>query len=141
MSLIVGGMHPYERCLPASSKLDGSDPDAFVDGLLQRWSVNPATLSPERRKEFFNNDFRALAAAQQDEPSMEEIIQTMRMPCMLYAGSTDAYYPKVHQCAQVIPKSTFFTLDGLDHSTVFREAGLVLPHVTRFLQAVNEGKT
>jgi len=141
MSLIVGGMHPYERCLPASSKLDGSDPDVFVDTLLQRWNVNPATLSPERRKEFFNNDFQALAAAQQDEPSMEEIIQTMRMPCMLYAGSADAYYPKVHQCAQVIPKSTFFTLDGFDHGTAFREAGLVLPHVTTFLQAVNEGKT
>jgi pimeloyl-ACP methyl ester carboxylesterase len=140
-SLIVGGMHPYERCLPASSKLDGSDPDAFVDTLLQRWSVNPVILSPERQKELYNNDFRALAAAQQDEPSMEEIIQTMRMPCLLYAGSEDAYFPKVHQCALLIPRSTFFTLDGLDHGTTFREAGLVLPHVTKFLQEVTEGKT
>jgi pimeloyl-ACP methyl ester carboxylesterase len=141
ISLIVGGMHPYERCLPALGKLDGSDPEAFVDALFQRWNVNPATLSVEKWKEFFNNDFRALAAAQQDEPSMEEIIQTMKMPCLLYAGSADAYYSKIHQCAQLIPKSTFLTLDGLDHGTAFREAELVLPHVIKFLQAVTEDKS
>lgn len=28
MALVVGGQHPYERRLPASSRLDGTDPEA-----------------------------------------------------------------------------------------------------------------
>src|SRR5712692_6567229 len=39
-SLIIGGAHPYEQRLPASSRLDGSDPDAFVAALFGRLVLN-----------------------------------------------------------------------------------------------------
>jgi pimeloyl-ACP methyl ester carboxylesterase len=139
-SLIIGGMHPYERRLPASSQLDGSDPEAFVSALLARWGVNPATLSAEAREDLFANDFQALALAQQDEPSIQEILPTMSMPCLLYAGDKDPYYQEAHKCAKIIPYAAFHTLHGLDHGAALREAQLVLPHVTRFLQAVTEGR-
>jgi hypothetical protein len=63
-----------------------------------------ATIPPARREEVLANDFRALAAAQQDRPSLEGMLPTMTMPCCLYAGDADALYPKVRECAQHIPR-------------------------------------
>jgi len=137
-SLIIGGAHPYEERLPASSRLDGSDPDAFVAALLGRLGVNAAAMPPAARKELLDNDFRAVAAAQQDRPSLEDILPTMTMPSCLYASDGDPRYPKVRECAQRIPHASFFGLQGLDHGAAFREAGLVLPHVTKFLQVVDD---
>jgi pimeloyl-ACP methyl ester carboxylesterase len=138
-ALIVGGMHPYERRLPASSRLDGTERDTFVAALYGRLGGNPATLPPERREELLANDFQALAALQRDEPSVEEILPTMTMPCLLCASDADPYYAGAHTCAQTIPNAPFFALQGLDHGAGFREAGLVLPQVTRFLQAAIAG--
>jgi pimeloyl-ACP methyl ester carboxylesterase len=137
-SLIIGGAHPYELRLPASSRLDGSDPDAFVAALFGRLNVNAAALPPGLREELFANDFRALAAAQQDRTSLEDVLPTMTMPCCLYASDADPLYPKAQECVQRIPHATFFTLQGLDHSAAFRAAGLALPRVTEFLQGVTE---
>jgi pimeloyl-ACP methyl ester carboxylesterase len=67
------------------------------------------------------------------------MLPTITMPCLLYASDADPVYAKVHACAQQIPNATFFAVHGLDHSAAFRESGLVLPHITKFLQAVREG--
>ncbi len=140
-ALIIGGSHPYERPLPASSRLDGSDPKAFIDALFGRLSVDLTTLPPEIRDELFANDFRALAAAQQDWSSLEDILPTMTMPCLLYAGEADPYYPQIRECTQQMPHIAFFSLPNLDHGAAFREANLVLPQVTEFLQTRSEGAT
>jgi pimeloyl-ACP methyl ester carboxylesterase len=137
-ALVIGGAQPYGRTLPASSRPDGSDPEAFLAELLGRLGMNEAAMPPAARADFLANDFRALAAAQGDRPSLEEILPTMSMPCCLYAGDADPIYPKVVQCAQRIPRATTFAMPNLDHGGAFREAGLALPHVTRFLHAVTE---
>jgi pimeloyl-ACP methyl ester carboxylesterase len=134
-TFILGGMHPYGRKLPLGTQLDGSDPEAFVNALMGRLSVDLSAMPPEIREELFANDFQALAAAQQDFPSIAEIIPTMTMPCLLYAGEHDAtYYAKTRECAQHLPNATFFPLPELDHAAGFRESGLVLPHATKFLR-------
>lgn len=134
-TFILGGMHPYGRQLPPGSRLDGSDPVAFVNALMGRLGVNQTAMPPEIRAELFANDFQALAAAQQDFPSLVEVIPAMTMPCLLYAGENDAtYYAKTQVCAQHLPNATFFSLAGLDHSAAFRESALVLPYVTKFLR-------
>jgi len=135
-SLVIGGAHPYEQRLPASSRLDGSDPEAFLAALFGRLQVDAAAIPPALREELLANDFRALAAAQQDRPSLEDMLPTMTMPCCLYAGDADPLYPKVLECAQRIPHATTFAMPNLDHGAAFREAGLALPHVTQFLHAV-----
>src|SRR5262249_3153091 len=45
-ALIIGGTDPYERRLPASSRLDGADPEAFLTALFGRLNINVATFSP-----------------------------------------------------------------------------------------------
>ena len=133
-TLIIGGTQPYGRTLPTFSQVDGNDPDAFMREFLKRLRVDPDTLPPVIREELFANDFQALAAAQQDQPSLEDILPTMTMPCLLYIGEPDPSYAKAHECVQHIPNATFFSLPDLDHSATFRASDLVLPHVTKFLR-------
>jgi len=137
-ALVIGGAHPYEQRLPASSRLDGSDPEAFLAALFGRLQVDATTMPAELREELLKNDFQALAAAQQDRVSMEDTLPTMTMPCCLYAGDADPLYAKAKVCAQHIPQATFFAMAGLDHGAAFREAGLALPQVTKFLRTVTE---
>jgi len=136
-SLVIGGAHPYEQRVPPSSRLDGSDPEAFLAALWGRLGIDPATIPPAIRQEVLVNDFRALAAAQQDRPPLEDMLPTMIMPCCLYAGDADPLYPRVQQCAKGIPHATVFAVPGLDHSAAMRESWHVLPHVTQFLETVN----
>ena len=133
---MIGGAHPFENKLPPSSRPDGSDPDAFLTALFGRLGVDPATIPPAIRQELLANDFRALAAAQQDRPSIEDVLPTMKMPCCVYAGDADPLYPRAEQCAKALPNGTFFALSGLDHSAAFREAKLALSHVSKFLETV-----
>ena len=134
-TFILGGMHPYGRKLPPGSQLDGSDPEAFINAFTERLGIDQAAMPPEIREELFANDFQALSAAQQDFPSLAPIVPIMTMPCLLYAGENDAtYYAKTRDCAEELPNALFFSLPKLDHAAGFRESGLVLPHVTAFLQ-------
>jgi len=135
-SLVIGGAHPYEYRVPASSRLDGSDPEAFLAALFRRLEVDLATIPAAIRADMLTNDFRALAAAQQDWPSLEQIFPTMIMPCCLYAGDADPFYRNVQRATQAIPGAISFTMAGLDHSAAFREAGLALPQITTFLHSV-----
>ena len=48
-ALIIGGTDPSERRLPASSRLDGADPEAFLTALFGRLKINVATFPPARR--------------------------------------------------------------------------------------------
>lgn len=134
--LIIGGAHPYERRLPPSSRLDGSDPKAFVEALLTRLGVDFAALPADKQVEFFDNDFLALAAAQGDRPSLEDILPTMRMPCFLYSGELDGVLPDMQRCAEQIPYSTFMSFPNLNHPETFYRADIVLPSVMKFLRSV-----
>ncbi len=131
--LIIGGAHAYGRRLPASSRPDGSDPKVFIETLLGRLGVNLASLPADKQAEFFDNDFRALAAAQQDRPSLEDILPTMTMPSLLYVGEADAILPQVQECVQHMPDATLVSLPGLNHPEAFYRADVVLPHVNEFL--------
>ncbi len=133
-ALIIGGNHPYERTLPAATRLDGSDPDAFLEAFFGRLRVDQASIPPEIREEILANDFRAIAAAQQDRPSIADILPGMTMPCLLYAGESDPVFPKTQESATHIPNAVFVSLPDLDHAAVFRESRLILPHVTAFLR-------
>jgi hypothetical protein len=50
----------------------------------------------------------------------------------------DPLYSKASACAQQIPRATFFDMHGLDHGGAFREAGLALSHVSKFLKTATE---
>src|SRR5262245_36040233 len=77
-------------CITRSRRLDGRDPEACGHAWRRRVGGDQTTLTPTLRDLLFANDFQALAAAQQDSPSLEGIIPPMTRPCLLYAGENEA---------------------------------------------------
>jgi pimeloyl-ACP methyl ester carboxylesterase len=133
-SLIIGGHDPYERRIPPSAKFDGKDRNAFLDALLRRINIDPAAVSQARRDELMANDFEALAAALQDSPSIEEVLPFMKMPCLLYAGEADPFYPAILRCSKSMPNVTVVGLPGLSHSDAFWQSALVVEYVLKFMR-------
>jgi pimeloyl-ACP methyl ester carboxylesterase len=136
-SLIIGGMHAFERALPGWGHLNGSDRDAFLEAILTQWNARLSDLPQWKQDELLANDFMAMAASRRDEPSMEGVLPTMAMPCLLYAGDQDRYIEGAKKCATIIPQAIFIALPGLDHGSVFRRSHLILPHVLTFLEDVS----
>jgi pimeloyl-ACP methyl ester carboxylesterase len=136
-SLILGGMHPYKR--------DASDFGQRIKVLKQGIEAYIASMDPqpdpERKARLLTNDGDALAAAldkTQHWPGTEDVLASMAMPCLLFAGEADAFFEGSKDAASRIPNSTFFSMPGLDHGEANQRSDLVLPHATKFLAGVSE---
>jgi len=70
-------------------------------------------------------------------PSFEEVLPTMTMPCLLYAGEADGRYSGIKACIAHMPNTTFVSLPGLNHVETLFRSDLVLPHITQFLATVS----
>jgi pimeloyl-ACP methyl ester carboxylesterase len=138
--LVIGGAHPYERISPAGSRLDGSDPRAFVEALTRRLGFEFATLPAAKQAEFLDNDFLALSADQLDRPPLDDILPTMRMPCFLYGGEADSVTPRMQESVQRMPNATFVSFPGLNHPEAFWRSDLVLPVVMKFLHGLRDAR-
>lgn len=137
-SLIIGGQHPYAQSMDGLRQLirygveDG--PEAFVAMSEKDFG----TLSPEERERMLAYDFKALLAVAQDRKSLEAVLPTMTMPCLLIVGEEDGVYPAAKECAKQMPNVTFVSLPGLDHGETIMRSDLVLPHVVKFLAGVDQ---
>ncbi|NKC10941.1 MAG: alpha/beta fold hydrolase [Gammaproteobacteria bacterium] len=138
-AFILGGGHPYARTLSAEQRPDGSDADAFARIFMQRLGVDLSSIPATHLERLMNNDFRALAAAQQDRPSQEGALAKMSMPCLIYAGESDPLYAEAEQSASAINHASFISLAGLDHTATFRESGRILPRALAFLETTVNG--
>jgi hypothetical protein len=70
-------------------------------------------------------------------PGLEDVLPTMRMPCLLFVGEADGAYAGVKECVQHMPNVTFVSLPDLKHSETFFRSDLVLPHVLKFLASAS----
>jgi pimeloyl-ACP methyl ester carboxylesterase len=134
-SLVLGGTHPYadQSYVDAFGPLDGGDPEAFLAALER---VLEETIPPEVRPRLLANDLRALtAAAAQPRPSLEDVLPTMAMPCLLFVGEADGRRAAVEKCASQISRATLATIPGVSHVNTLVRSDVVLPHVVRFLSA------
>ena len=134
-ALVLGGAHPYGRELPEASRPDGSDEKLFLETFFERQGLDRETMEPAKVEEFLENDFRALAAAQQDRPSLEDSLPTITKPVLLYVGEADGGFSQVQRCAAQLPDASLVSLPGVNHPESFYRAELVLPHVIPFLKA------
>jgi pimeloyl-ACP methyl ester carboxylesterase len=134
-ALIVGGHHPYEYRVPEHLRMNGNDPEECVDKLLTAINADRDKLTLLGRKILLNNDFLALAAAQQDEPSLAHTLPDLRMPCLVYGGEQDVDYPAIRDGARLIPGAHFLSLPDEDHAHAFSTSHLVLPHVLEFMRS------
>jgi pimeloyl-ACP methyl ester carboxylesterase len=135
-SLLIGGMSAQENSFTAFHGVDGTDPDAFFTAFETKLNVR---LSPTMKTRMATNDLQALAAAAQTRPSLEEILPQMTMPCLLFVGEADPYYPLMQDNARYMPRAVLVSFPGLEHADIPRRADIVVPTATRFLRTVIAG--
>lgn len=129
-SLILGGAHPYAENMQAFRVLASAGP-AVVVALAERTFGRYPT--PAFRARLAGNDFKALAALSQDRTSLADILPTIRIPCLLFAGEADPRLPQVQESVKHIADATFFVLPACDHLTALARSDLVLPEVSSLL--------
>ena len=132
----LGACLPRKTPLPPSRGSMAPPRRSSLRRMKPSWGMR---LPPDRKARMATNDLQALAAAAQTRPSLEEVLPQMTMPCLLFVGEADPWYPLVQDNARHMPKATVVSFPGLGHAEVTRRADLVLPQVTQFLRAVTAG--
>ena len=73
-------------------------------------------MAPDRKARLLANDPQALIASLQAPRGLdgaEQLLPTMTMPCLLYVGEADSYYPGALECVKHIPNAHFVSFPGL----------------------------
>jgi pimeloyl-ACP methyl ester carboxylesterase len=139
-SLIIGGTHPYEA--------DPDKPNYFLQvykkgmeaTLAMTEEIFGSRMTPKLKAQFKRNDLEALIAlvsSRDRRLGLEEVLPTMTMPCLLFAGEADSVYSGARKCVESMPNATFISLPNLDHVETLYRSDLVLPHITKFLENAN----
>jgi len=133
-SFIFGGSHPYAENMQPFRDLMPRNQEAFAAMVDQ---VFGSGLTPVMRTRLLANDLNALRALTQDRNSNAEVLPSMTMSCLLFAGELDPRFEQVRQCASNLPNATFFGLPGCDHMAAVTRSDLVIPHLKAFLSKVH----
>lgn len=142
-SLIIGGWGMRERHTEISIKIDQGLIERWKKGIDAMWSARAASLQGlpsevvSRMKEEFNlNDPEALLAfhSVREHVGFEDLLPSLELPCLFYAGDQDIFYDRAKQTAELIQNARFVSLPGLDHMGAIRHSDKVLPHVLSFLK-------
>jgi len=84
---------------------------------------------PAMRERMVANDLDALHALTLDREDCSDVLPTMRMPCLLFAGSTDPRLSQAEEWARRMPNATFFSPMDCGHAAALGRSNLVLPHL------------
>ena len=131
-SFIIGGATPYQVNRERWLQMIKRGPESLVAA----WD---GAVSPALRARLLANDIEAMAASwvgRMENSDLEDVLPTMRKPCLVLVGEADGAYPRVKECATHMPNVMFVSFPGLKHSETFFHSDLVLPHVMRFLATV-----
>ena len=137
-SLIIGGQHPYAQNMDGLRQLVRYGVEHGPEAFVTRWETKFGPLPTEEKKRMLGYDFKALLLVAQDRESLESVLPTMRMPCLLYVGEMDEVHPLAAKCAKQIANVTFVTLPGLDHGAAIERTDQVIPHIKKFLATVDQ---
>lgn len=129
-TLIVGGAHPYAETLQERLAVRNQGLDAFIAASERSLGH---LMTPTLRARLMATDVQALQAQTQDRPSMADVLPTMTMPCLLFAGEHEPRLPYVHMARQHIANVTFFVVPGCAHFGAWARSDVVLPNVMAFL--------
>ena len=93
--------------------------------------------TPLLRERLRANDHAALIACLQGQrlntEGFSDVVRTIAVPTLIYAGSADPIHDPARQTASAIPGAQFVSLPGLNHVAANYSSDLVLPQVEPFL--------
>jgi pimeloyl-ACP methyl ester carboxylesterase len=127
-ALIIGGAQPYGNNFANGRKILAQGIEAWVD-MVAEWDL----YSVEDLERVRENDAEALIAALHDRSDISDVLSTMDMPCLLYAGSTDSQAPLMEQCAAQLINGMFLSIPGQGHIQTFLRGDMIVSHIKAFL--------
>jgi pimeloyl-ACP methyl ester carboxylesterase len=104
---------------------------AGPDEVIRVWGEG---VTPALRERLWANDAAALIAClQRPLDEFLDVLGTIGVPTLLYAGSADPIHNAARQAASEISGAQFVSFPGLSHPQALWRSDLVLPHVEPFL--------
>jgi pimeloyl-ACP methyl ester carboxylesterase len=134
-SFVLGGAHPFDENMQPFRDLMPTDREEFA-AFIDKACGN--LLKKAMRERLLNNDLEALRVLSQDRSSIAEVLPSMQMPVLLYAGALDPRFARVKECASQLPNATLFTLPSCDHiGGWLTQVDAIIPSVKSFLAKVS----
>lgn len=144
-SLILGGTDPYPASDDGSwhaeqiKNLEKQSTADFVAGLEDFLSSQDfPPLSPRLRTSMLKHDTHALIAwhrAVPDNPPFDDVLGSISVPCLLYAGENTDEYSGARRAAQEIPGATFVGIANGGHLEGGTWIDILQPHIIKIVQA------
>ena len=137
-SLLVGGMHPYDRESRSAEDRVGAL-DQGIEAHVAAMEARVGPLPEPFRTEVLANDAAALAAVIRGTAATSGLagdLQEWTLPALIYAGDQDVLFAGAERAAAEIPSATFAALPGLGHLEAVERHDVALPHILDFLARV-----
>ena len=131
--LVLGGQHPFARDQSAFRQWLQTGIDGGPDVLVAAFETMVGPISAAYAARLRAADPRAWLAAVADRDDMGAVLETMTMPCCLYAGDADPIFAQAKIAADRIRNSRFFALPGMSHLQAMVAGEQVLSQVVPFL--------
>jgi pimeloyl-ACP methyl ester carboxylesterase len=137
-SLVIGGAHPFAdpviESLESIASLDAAelDEEIFVSALER---VLGERVSGETRRFLLRNDLRAVIASLQERTPLDDVLERITVPCLLFAGESDRRHGLVVRAANQIPGAELVSLPGRSHLGALADAERLLPRLLEFWRA------
>ena len=146
LSLILGGTAPYAgdddgtswhaKRIETLEKQTTADFVAWLEGLLASLGFPP--LSSPMRASMLKHDTRALmawhrAVCAMHDLSFEDVLGSISVPCLLYAGENSGEYALAQRAAQDIPGASFVGVPQGGHLEGGTWIDTLWPHIRRIV--------
>lgn len=140
-SLIIGAMSPYRDPNEPNNllKLFKKEKD-FIWAYFGIEKIFPPKVASRQKARWMANDLEALIALVSKDwmLSLEDVLPAITLPCLLFVGEADRFYPGVKKCADSMPNATFVSFPNLGHIETSYRSDLVIPYIKKFLAGVNQ---
>ena len=142
-SFIIGGMgaHVANTDVPPEDRIAALEKGMshYVEGI----EAKEGKMEEWRKDRLLENDPQALIAATiapMGTEDVEQAIAKLDIPCLIYCGDSDGFFPSAKAAASMIPNAEFVPLPGLDHGQASRASDESLPFILKFLKEVTSTK-
>lgn len=142
-SLVLGGADGAYRT-EASAQFVGQmrglvqmAADRGMVAYVALWEQLEGPLPDERKAQMLAVDPHARLALFNAYPlwrTVEDILPSVAVPALIYAGDHDPAHAGAQECAAHMPDARFVTLPGLNHSQGLYQIAAALPHIRKFLR-------
>lgn len=133
---VLGGGTPFASDLRIP--MDRADDPILVQEAVLSYFGMSAEMLPESTKPLIlQNDFIAVRASLRDRPNIEDVLDQITAPCLIYVGTQDARLDICERTAARIPGGQLVRLPGLNHRGAWLRSYKILPHVRRFLETAD----